>query len=754
MLFQPAGGQAPAHGRVPALRICNSEEWRNVTTGTSAEQAVQEGGEQSLPGRDLADPSLYLNREVSWLQFNDRVLALAADPSTPLLERLKFLAIFSTNLDEFFMVRVSGLREQVEAGVATRGSDGWTPTETIEAIVKHLGPAMEAESRCFLDQLQPALAENGIRVADMDDLDQSDREYVRDYFLDQVFPVLTPLAVDPGHPFPYISNLSLSLAVTVRDPDSHRPLFARVKVPDILPRFVPLAHGSTFVPLEQVVVAHLEQLFQGMVVEEAHPFRVTRDADVEVAEDEADDLLVAVEQELRRRRFGAVVRLEVAASMPDRVVRLLQRELDVDDDAVVAVEGPLNLGDLWGLAGAIDRPELADTPWVGTTQPRLTGTGSEPVNIFDTIRQGDLLVHHPYDAFSTSVERFLSQAADDADVLAIKQTLYRTDGDSPIVNALIRAAEQGKQVAVLVELKARFDEASNINWARALEQAGVHVAYGLVGLKTHAKTALVVRREQDGIRRYCHIGTGNYNARTARLYSDLGLLTCSEELASDLTDLFNSLTGYARGDRYRRILVAPGDLRERVIDLIGEVARRHGPRRPGRIIMQMNSLVDAACIRALYAASQAGVQIDLIVRGICRLLPGVPGVSETIRVRSIVGRFLEHPRLWMFQSGRQRSYYIGSADLMPRNLDQRVEVVTPVDDADLQARLQEILDILLADNVQAWELGPDGTWQRRRPAEGERPLATHRVLRELALRRGVETRATAQTSGWTVRQNP
>jgi polyphosphate kinase len=714
-----------------------------VTTGTSAEQAA-------AAGRDLTDPSLYLNREVSWLQFNDRVLALAADPATPLLERLKFLAIFSTNLDEFFMVRVSGLREQVEAGVATRGSDGWAPTETLEAIGKHVGPAIEAEGRCFLDQIEPALAEHGIRLAGTGDLEQADREYLREYFQDQVFPVLTPLAVDPGHPFPYISNLSLSLAVTVRDPDSHRPLFARVKVPDILPRFVPLADGSTFVPLEQVVAAHLDQLFPGMVVVEAHPFRVTRDADIEVAEDEADDLLLAVEQELRRRRFGAVVRLEVAVSMPDHVVRLLQRELDVDDDAVVAVEGPLNLGDLWSLAGSLDRPELADTPWVGTTQPRLSGSGGDPVNMFDAIRQGDLLVHHPYDAFSTSVERFLSQAADDHDVLAIKQTLYRTDGDSAIVNALIRAAEQGKQVAVLVELKARFDEASNINWARALEQAGCHVAYGVVGLKTHSKTALVVRREQGGVRRYCHIGTGNYNARTARLYSDLGLLTCNEELASDLTDLFNSLTGYARGNRYRRILVAPGDLRERVIDLVGQVARHHGPRRPGRIVMQMNSLVDAACIRALYAASQAGVEIDLIVRGICRLRPGMPGVSETIRVRSIVGRFLEHPRLWMFQSGRRRSYHIGSADLMPRNLDQRVEVVTPVDDPDLTARLQEILDVMLADNVQAWELGPDGTWQRRRPADGERPAATHRVLRELALRRGVETRSSGQGSGWTV----
>ncbi|HZD70626.1 MAG TPA: RNA degradosome polyphosphate kinase [Actinomycetes bacterium] len=721
-----------------------------MTTATSDDTAA---AEQAAPaGWDLADPSLYLNREVSWLQFNDRVLALAADPATPLLERLKFLAIFSTNLDEFFMVRVSGLRERVEAGVATRGSDGWTPTETLEAIGKHVVPAIEAQTRCFLDQIVPALAAEGIRLADVGELDDSDRDYLREYFQDQVFPVLTPLAVDPGHPFPYISNLSLSLAVTVRDPTSHRPLFARVKVPDILPRFVALADGSTFVPLEQVVAAHLDQLFPGMAVVEAHPFRVTRDADIDLAEDEADDLLVAVEQELRRRRFGAVVRLEVAASMPERVVRLLQRELDVDDDAVVSAEGPLDLGDLWSLAGAIDRPELADTPWVGTTQPRLSGsgTGSDPVSLFEAIRQGDLLVHHPYDAFSTSVERFLSQAADDPDVLAIKQTLYRTDGDSPIVNALIRAAEQGKQVAVLVELKARFDEASNINWARVLEQAGCHVAYGLVGLKTHAKTALVVRREQGDVRRYCHIGTGNYNAKTALLYTDLGLLTCDEELASDLTDLFNSLTGYARGNRYRRLMVAPGHLRERVIELIGEVARRHGPRRQGRIVMQMNSLVDAACIRALYAASQAGVQIDLIVRGICRLRPGVPGVSETVRVRSIVGRFLEHSRIWLFQNGRQRSYYIGSADLMPRNLDQRVEAVTPVSDPDLTERLQEILDVMLSDNVQAWELGPEGGWQRRELAEGERPVATHRILRELALRRGTETRSTGEGPSWPV----
>ena len=687
---------------------------------------------------DLYDPSLFINREISWLQFNDRVLAVAADPDTPLLERLKFLAIFSTNLDEFFMVRVSGLRDQVEAGISTRGSDGWTPSETLEAIAKQVGPAAEEQVHIFLDQVVPALAEADVHIGDMGQLGSRDLDYLREYFDREVFPVLTPLAVDPSHPFPYISNLSLSLAVTVRDPSSARDRFARVKVPEILPRFVPLVDGSTFVPLEQIVATHLGKLFPGMTVVDAHPFRVTRDADIELAEDEADDLMVAVEQELRRRRFGAVVRLEVAATMPDHVVRLLQRELEVDDDALVTVEGPLNLGDLMELAGAIDRPELADSPWVGTTQPRLQGAEGGAVNVFATLREGDLLVHHPYDAFSTSVQRFIEQAADDPDVLAIKQTLYRTDGDSPIVSALIRAAESGKQVVVLVELKARFDEASNIGWARVLERAGCHVAYGLVGLKTHSKTALVVRREHGGIRRYVHVGTGNYNAKTARLYTDLGLLSCDEDLAADLTELFNSLTGYARGGRYRKILVAPAHVREQVLAMIARTTDRHSPRRPGRIVMQMNSLVDAACIRALYAASQAGVQVDLIVRGICRLRPGVPGVSDNIRVRSIVGRFLEHARIWLFANGRRREYYIGSADLMPRNLDLRVEVVTPVTDPDLTGRLQEVLDVMLADNVQAWELHADGGWQHCQPAEGEQRLATQRALRDRALRRGVE----------------
>jgi polyphosphate kinase len=691
--------------------------------------------------RDLYDPYLYINREISWLQFNDRVLAMAADADVPLLERLKYLAIFSSNLDEFFMVRVSGLRDQVEAGMVTRGSDGWTPSETLEAIAKHVGPSIERQVRVFLDEVVPAMAEAGIRIADIGELGDQDLDFLRDYFQRQVFPVLTPLAVDPSHPFPYISNLSLSLAVTVRDPGAARDRFARVKVPGILPRFVPLGDGNTFVPLEQVVATHLDRLFPGMDVVSAHPFRVSRDADIELAEDEADDLLLAVEQELRRQRFGQVVRLEVAASMPDHVVRLLQRELDVEDDAVVTVEGPLNLGDLMQLVSTLDRPELADDPWVGTTQPRLLGTEEDSVNLFATLREGDLLVHHPYDAFSTSVQRFIEQAADDPDVLAIKQTLYRTDGDSPIVNALIQAAESGKQVVVLVEVKARGDEASNIGWARALERAGTHVAYGLVGLKTHSKTALVVRREHGGIRRYVHIGTGNYNAKTARLYTDLGLLSCDEDLGADLTELFNSLTGYARGARYRKILVAPNFLRKRVVELIGRTAERHGPRRPGRITMQMNALVDAECIRALYQASQAGVEIDLVVRGICRLRPGVPGVSDNIRVRSVVGRFLEHSRIWTFANGRRREYYIGSADLMPRNLDLRVEVVTPVTDPDLTGRLQEILDVMLADNVQAWELLEDGSWQRLQPAEGERRVATQKRLRELALRRGVEARS-------------
>jgi polyphosphate kinase len=726
--------------------MCTSGCWGvQRPSGEEALSNVESDTVTERPQRDLFDPYLYINREVSWLQFNDRVLNLATDPATPLLDRLRFLAIFSSNLDEFYMVRVAGLREQVEEGIARRGSDGLTPNDTLEAIAKRIGPAVEAQVRCFLDDVVPALAKEGIRLADMSELDKQELDELSDYFEHQIFPVLTPLAVDPSHPFPHISNLSLSLAVTVRDPDRRNNRFARVKVPAILPRFVPLADDRTYVPLEQIVATHLGRLFPGMTVVEAHPFRVTRDADIELAEDEADDLMVAVEQELRRRRFGAVVRLEVSASMPEQVVRILQRELEIDDGAMVTVEGPLNLSDLMAFANGIDRPDLAYEPWVGTTQQRLLTADEEPVSMFRAIREADVLVHHPYDSWATSVQRFIEQAADDPRVLAIKQTLYRVDNDSPIVSALIRAAESGKQVAALVELTARFDEAPNIGWARDMVNAGVHVAYGLVGLKTHSKTALVVRREEGGIRRYLHIGTGNYNAKTARLYTDMGLLTCDEELAADVTDLFNSLTGFARGARYRRILVAPNGLRERIIELIDRTAERHGPRRPGRIVMQMNSLVDAACIRALYAASQAGAEIDLIVRGICRLRPGVPGVSENIRVRSIVGRFLEHPRVFMFANGRRKDFYIGSADLMPRNLDRRVEVVAPVDDPDLTRRIEQVLEVMLKDNVQAWELGEDGEWQRQHPAAGAEVVATHRVLQELALRQGAVTRRAVES---------
>jgi polyphosphate kinase len=687
---------------------------------------------------DLFDFELYLNRELSWLEFNDRVLALARDPSVPLLERLRFLSIYSTNLDEFFMVRVSNLREQVEAGITTRGSDGMTAAETLEAIAKQLAPSMDAQIRCYQDELVPALAEEGIRLVTMAQLGQRQRRQLDQYFERQVFPVLTPLAVDPSHPFPYISNLSLSLAVLVRDPDRGSEHFARVKVPPILPRFVPVGGSGTFVPLEQLVTARLDRLFPGMEVVEAYPFRVTRDADIEVAEDEADDLLAALQQGLRRRRFGDVVRLEVDTSMPGRVLGLLKRELGVDDSAVVPIEGPLNLGDLAGLVDAIGRRDLLYEPWPGVTPPRLAGVDREDVDVFAVLQAGDLLVHHPYDAFATSVQALIEAAADDPAVLAIKQTLYRTDGDSPIVSALIRAAEAGKQVVVLVELKARFDEESNIAWARILERAGCHVTYGLTGLKTHAKTALVLRRETDGIRRYCHIGTGNYNAKTAGLYIDLGLLTCDEELGADLTDLFNSLTGYSRESRSRRLLVAPSDLREQVIERIEREARLHAPDRPGHIFMQMNALVDAPCIRALYAASQAGVEVDLVVRGICRLRPGVPGVSERIRVRSVVGRFLEHQRLWRFENGGDPEHFLGSADLMPRNLDRRVEAVTPVTHPELVARLDQIIEVLLADNVQAWQLGSDGSWQHCRPAEGAERVATHEVLPALALRRSEE----------------
>ena len=676
------------------------------------------------------DEQRYLNRELSWLDFNARVLAMADQAGTPLLERAKFLAIFSQNLDEFFQVRVAGLKDQVAAGVGAASDDGLTPAQQLDAIRSRVRELLGHQTRVFLEEVAPGLGDVGIRFSNWDELDDDDHEYLVDVFDQQIFPVLTPLAVDPGHPFPYISNLSLNLALMVRDPDSLERRFARVKVPDLLPRFVVMPDGERYVPLEQVIAAHLSTLFPGMVIETHHPFRVTRNADLTLEEDEADDLLMAVEVELRRRRFGRAVRLEVPSTMDPEILDLLVRELDVNEDDVYASDAPLDLGGLWHV-WELQRPDLKDEPRQSMTPPRLLAA-DEPVDIFARIRAGDILVHHPYESFTRSVEAFVRQAAADPKVLAIKQTLYRTSAASPIAAALIRASEAGKQVVVLIELKARFDEQANVAWARALEDAGVHVVYGLVGLKTHTKTVLVVRQEDDGIRRYCHVGTGNYNEKTARTYEDLGLLTCDPQIGADLTQLFNYLTGYGRQEQFRRLLVAPGQLRPQIMALIDNEAT-HGS--AGRITMKMNSLVDDDVIEALYRASQAGVEVDLIIRGICCLRPGVPGLSENIRVRSIVGRYLEHSRIFCFANGReagQAAFYIGSADLMPRNLDRRVEAAAPVDDRQLQARLREILDVNLADDELAWELLPDGSWRK---VPTHRGINTHRVLTELALER-------------------
>ena len=673
----------------------------------------------------------YVNRELSWLDFNARVLALADDPDTPLLERLKFLAIFSSNLDEFFQVRVAALKDQVAAGVTSTSPDGRTPQEQLAAISDRVAELVALQERLFLTSVVPALAESGIHLSSWDDLDDDDRKYLEDVFEQRIFPVLTPLAVDPGHPFPYISNLSLNLAVTVRDPELGERRFARVKVPPLLPRFVVLPDGERFVALEDVIAEHLGALFPGMEVEGHTPFRVTRNADLTLEEEEADDLLAAVELELRRRRFGRAVRLEADRRMPVEVLELLRRELDLHDDDVSFHDAPLDLVGLWAVH-ALDRPELKDDPWTPLLPSRLQAAREEERSIFSVLRERDLLVHHPYESFTASVEEFVRQAAEDPRVLTIKMTLYRTSGDSPIVKALIRAAERGKQVAALVEVKARFDEQRNITWAKALERAGVHVVYGLVGLKTHSKCILVVRDEDDGIRRYCHIGTGNYNPSTAGLYEDLGLLTCDPELGADLTQLFNHLTGYSREVKYRRIVVAPRWLRPRLQDLILNEAS-FGAR--GRIIMKMNSLADPDMVELFEKASQAGVSVDLVVRGICCLRAGVPGRTDTVRVRSIVGRFLEHSRIAYFANGHgpgRPAYLIGSADLMPRNLDRRVEVLVSIDQPDLQARLWEVLQVALADDALAWELQGDGTWRRDLDGKG---LDSQRRLRELTTAR-------------------
>jgi polyphosphate kinase len=689
---------------------------------------------------DLSDPGLYFNRELSWLEFNSRVLELAEDPSVPLLERLKFLAIVSSNLDEFYMVRVAGLHDMIDAGIEKPREDGRSPLDTLNAIREVVSQHVDRQCRCLQGDLRPALAEHGIRIVELDEVSPEERKRLDERFRRQIFPVLTPLAVGLGRPFPYISNLSLSLGVVVHDPVSDLQTFARVKVPkEMLPRFVPTSDGRTFVLLEDLIAAHLHTLFPGMEIVDVGVFRVTRDADFTVS-DEADDLLQAVEDELRRRRFGEVVRVETSAGMSPAMREQITEALDAEPEDVFDVPGVLDLNDLMDIVKVPGYPELRDPPWTPVTQPRLQGDDGDPADVLGAMRRGDLLVHHPYDSFATSVERFVEQAVADPDVLAIKQTVYRTSDDSPLVPALIRAAERGKQAVCLVELKARFDERANIGWARSLEESGVHVVYGLPALKTHAKCILVIRREGDGVRHYLHIGTGNYHQKTARLYTDFGLLTCDPEIGADVADMFNSLTGFARPRRYRKVLVAPAHLRDGIVEEIERTIAAHTEGRPARIRMKMNSLVDRVCIRALYRASQAGVPVELNIRGISCLKPGVPGVSENIRVVSIVGRFLEHSRVFAFERGDECTVYIGSADLMPRNLDTRVELLTPVEDVHLRADLVDTLDRCFADEANAWELGTDGTWTRRH--DGENPRS---VQRELMRRHAARAIDAAQT---------
>jgi polyphosphate kinase len=683
------------------------------------------------PSRRRQTSHPYINRELSWLDFNARVLHEARDDRNPLLERAKFLAIFGSNLDEFFQVRVSGLMEQVAAGSAKLSSDGRTAAEQL-AVIRERVRGLVIEQGQLFDEVRTGLAEKGVAIVDHAAIPEHHAR-LRERYLEEIFPVLTPLAVAPGHPFPYISTLSLSLELTVADPVTGEQRFARIKVPQILPRLIKVTPGL-YVPLEQVIAANLDALFPGVEVVEAHMFRVTRDADFDVEEDEAGDLLSAIEQELRRRRFGSAVRLEVEEQMPETMREFLLSGIGLGADDLYEVSGLLDLTSLWQIA-TLDIPELRDPPWTPVVPARLVPADEdEQLDVFAVIRQGDLLVHHPYESFTASVERFITQAADDPDVLSIKQTLYRTSGDSPIVRDLIRAADQGKQVVVLVEIKARFDEEANIVWARKLEQAGAHVVYGLVGLKTHSKVALVVRREGSGLRRYLHLGTGNYNPKTARLYTDLGLLTCRPELGADATDLFNYLTGLSRQERFRSLLVAPVALRPRIRDLIVRETDHARAGRPARIVVKVNALVDPEMIELMYEASQAGVEVDCIVRGACSLHPGLPGVSERIRVRSIIGEFLEHSRIFGFANGGRQEWYTGSADLMERNLDRRVEVVFPVEDLGAMARIEEIVAVMLDDDLRSWQLGANGAWRRTEEilaAPGSRD--TFAILKERAL---------------------
>jgi polyphosphate kinase len=699
------------------------------------------------------------DRELSWLAFNQRVLELAEDESIPLLERVRFLAIFASNLDEFFMVRVAGLKRRIATGLAVTAASGLSPRHVLEAISAKARELTQRHARVFADNVQPALVENGITLSHIDQLAESEQDRLHKFFRKQIFPVLTPLAVDPAHPFPYISGLSLNLAVVVRNPGTGKDHFARVKVPPLLPRFIAVdASGkprrpedvpddqdgpTSFVPLEDVIARHLDYLFPGMDVVEHHTFRVTRNEDVEVEEDDAENLLTALEKELLRRRFGPAVRLEVAEDINPNVLRLLVRELGVAEQDVYSLPAPLDLRGL-NVVADLERPGLNYPKFVPVTARQLAEVeSSTPTDFFQAIRAGDVLLHHPYESFSTSVQQFIAQAAADPQVLAIKQTLYRTSGDSPIVDALIDAAQAGKQVLTIVEIKARFDEQNNISWARKLEEAGVHVVYGVVGLKTHCKLALVVRSDPDGLRRYCHIGTGNYNPKTARLYEDQGVLTCDPEVAQDMTRLFNQLSGYAPKSRYRRLLVAPQAIRTGLVARIEREVDNHRAGLPAWVKMKVNSIVDEATIDALYRASQAGVPVDLVVRGICAIRPGVPGMSETIRVRSILGRFLEHARIFAFANatGEDPEVFIGSADLMHRNLDRRVEVLVRITEPEHITELVELIDLSMADTTSSWHLGPDGRWERRhRDPEGKPLTDLQETLMARARRRVAATR--------------
>ena len=679
---------------------------------------VQRTARQRTRARRPATEPRFLNRELSWLDFNERVLEMAEDASLPLLERLKFISIFASNLDEFYQVRVAGLQQQLAAGMAmARAADGLTTAEQLGRISERTTELAGRHARLFLDEIAPGLAASRVRIARWPDLDDGQRQTLDTIFDTRIFPVLTPLAVDPSHPFPYISNLSLNLAVQVVDPDTNEAHFARVKVPPLLGRFASPG-DDVYVPLEDVIAANLGRLFPGMRAVEQRAFRVTRNADLDVDDDGAEDLLEAIEDELRKRRSSPAVRLEVEEGMPDHMVDLLTRELQLDKVSVQHLPAPLDLGGLMELY-EIDRPDLKDQPFQPATSPALAAVDDVEPDLFAVLQRGDVVVHHPYESFAASVQRFIEQAADDPRVLAIKQTVYRTSGHSPIVSALIRAAEAGKQVVVLVELKARFDEENNIAWARMLERAGCHVVYGVIGLKTHAKLCLVVREEQGQIRRYVHVGTGNYNSTTARIYEDIGLLTSDAGLGADVGNLFNVLTGFSRTTDYQSLIVAPQGLRKRIIELIKREARLSAPERPGLICFKLNNLIDEAVIEALYEASAAGVQIDLIVRSMCALRPGVPGLSEKIRVRSILGRFLEHSRIYQFGNGGDPEVYIGSADMMARNLDRRIEAVVRIEDADARRRLIEVQALAMRDNASVWTLSGEGQWSRVQRQAGE-----------------------------------